>query len=115
MKKTLIAVINSHSRQAYSDAQRATWIPRVPDGLDYRFFRGRGANRDTLHDEVFLDCDDTYAGLPEKVQKIMRWSNDHGYEFTLKCDDDVLLLPERFLVSGYDLHDFVGNRKMWHC
>lgn len=109
MKKTLIAIVNAHSRQNYQEAQRATWLPSIPPGLDYKFFRGRGANREPYVDEVFLDVDDGYMGLPEKVQAIMRWSSEHGYEFTLKLDDDTLLHPDRFLISGYDLHDFVGN------
>jgi len=110
MRKTLVAIINAHSRQGYQDAIRETWLPRVnPQGLDYRFFRGRGANRDPMSDEVFLDCGDGYDSLPEKIQKVMQWSLSYGYEFTLKLDDDTLLLPEKFLVSGYDLHDFVGN------
>jgi hypothetical protein len=110
MIRTLIAIINAHSRQGYQDAIRETWLPRViPQGLDYRFFRGRGANREPMSDEVFLDCGDGYESLPEKIQGVMRWALSQGYEFTLKLDDDTVLLPEKFSVSGYDLHDFVGN------
>lgn len=107
--KPLIALISCHARQAYADVQRSTWIPRIPEGVDYKFFRGRGAQRETLADEIFLDCDDSYEGIPNKVQEVMRWSLAHGYDFTLKCDDDVLLLPEKFSRSGFERFDFVGN------
>jgi hypothetical protein len=109
MSKTLIAIVSCHTRQHYTDVQRETWIPRIPTGLHYRVFRGRGATRGPLPDEVFLDCEDGYSGLPEKVRSIARWAVEREYDFMLKCDDDVLLLPEKFLTSGFDLHDFVGN------
>lgn len=107
--KTLIAIINCHSRDAYVDAQRETWIPLIPEGVDYKIFRGRGASREAREDEVFLDCDDSYGGLPNKVQEVIRWALSHEYECMLKCDDDVVLLPRQFMDSGFQQHDFVGH------
>jgi hypothetical protein len=34
--KTLLALITCHTRTAYADAQRETWIPKIPSGLDYK-------------------------------------------------------------------------------
>jgi hypothetical protein len=34
--KTLLALITCHTRTAYADAQRETWIPKIPEGLDYK-------------------------------------------------------------------------------
>lgn len=101
-------MVTCHSRPEFLDAIRRTWLPLVPPTADVKFFFGRGGTREPLHDEVFLDCDDAYAGLPNKVQEIMRWSHDKGYEFTLKCDDDVVLRPEALLSSGFVSHDFTG-------
>jgi hypothetical protein len=106
--KVLIAIVNCHSRYAYANAQRETWIPEIPEGVDYKFFLGRGGQRESKSDEVFLDCGDGYTSLPEKVQAIIRWAKEHGYEFILKCDDDVILLPVEWLASGFDQHDFTG-------
>lgn len=106
--KTLIAVINCHIRPAYADALRETWIPRIPEGLDYKFFLGP-STREPKEDEVFLDCDDSYGGLPSKVREIARWALSHDYDFMAKCDDDVVLMPDRLLASNYDKYDFVGN------
>jgi hypothetical protein len=61
-----------------------------------------------LADEVFLDCDDSYQGLSNKVQEIARWAYAHDYDFMLKCDDDVVVKPRQLLESGFQLSDFTG-------
>ena len=48
-------------------AVRATWWPDIPPNVDGRFFFGRGADREPLPDEVFLDVPDNYECLPHKV------------------------------------------------
>lgn len=84
-------------------------MPLVPsDKADIKFFFGRGATREPREDEVFLDCDDAYLGLPNKVQEILRWAYDRDYEYVLKCDDDVVLDPRALLSSDFDQHDFTG-------
>ena len=83
----------------------------MPEGTDLKFFRGRGASREPGHNEIFLDCRDDYEGLPNKVQEIVRWSYDNGYDFVLKCDDDVVLLPKLLLTSGFEKYDFSGGQE----
>lgn len=107
--KTLIALITCHGREIYADALRETWLSKITEGVDHRFFMGRTATREPKVDEVFLDCDDSYQGLPNKVQEIVRWALVQGYDFVLKCDDDVVLLPLRYANSGYQNYDFVGH------
>jgi Galactosyltransferase len=108
--RLLIAVINCHSRDDWQQAIRYTWLALAPEGVDVRFFRGRGAGREPFADEVFLDCDDSYMGLPEKVQAAMKWGYDNGYDFMLKCDDDVVLDPVRlFNESGFEHHEYSGR------
>ena len=106
--KTLIAIVTCHSRLVYRDALRSTWIPQIPEELDYRFFSGP-SERTPEADEVFLNCDDSYAGLPSKVQAIVLWALERGYDYVLKCDDDVVLLPVKFANSGFQNYDFVGH------
>jgi hypothetical protein len=105
---TLLALINCHSRPGYANAQRETWIPKIPQGLDYKFFLGP-SDRAPRPDEVFLNCRDDYGGLPNKVQEVVRWTLEHGYENMAKIDDDVILKPAEFLSSGFQQHDFVGH------
>lgn len=105
--KFLIAIVSAHTREEHAEAVRSTWVPKVV-GADVKFFRGRGALREPKDDEVFLDCDDSYQGLPNKVQEIIRWALARGYDFVLKIDDDVVVSPFKMLASGFWQHDFVG-------
>ena len=104
-------MVTCHSRPEFLDAIRRTWAPLVPATADVFYFFGRGATREPLKNEVFLDCDDSYDGLPNKVQEIMRWAYNHGYDFALKCDDDVVLRPEALLSSGFTNNDFTGCKE----
>jgi hypothetical protein len=105
--KILIAVVSCHSRPEFSAAIRSTWLPLVR-GADLKFFLGRGAIREPMEDEVFLDCDDSYQGLPNKVQEIVRWAYAHEFDFVMKFDDDTVLLPSKWLSSGFEKSDFTG-------
>lgn len=107
--KILIAIISCHTRLDWADLQRKTWVPEVKNA-DVRFFCGRGAPRATVNDEVILDCDDSYQGLPNKVQEIVRWALERGYDFILKCDDDVVLKPYELLRSDFREFDFTGHQ-----
>ena len=113
MNKTLLALITCHTRQAYAQAQRETWIPSIPPGLDYKFFLGP-SERIPREDEVFVQCDDSYWGLPSKVRAVCRWACEHDYQYLAKCDDDVLVKPTTFLSSGFQNYDFSGHTNNDH-
>lgn len=106
--KTLLAIISCHSRPQYREAQRDTWIPLIPKEADYRFFMGPSTDT-PKEDEVLLDCDDSYQGLPSKVQAVVLWALYQGYDYVVKVDDDVVLWPTRFMNSGYNNYDFTGH------
>ena len=113
--RTLIAIVHCRTRQPYMDAIRATWLPLVPSNCaDAKFFVGRGEHKDYPEDVVELDCGDGYESLPEKVRAITKWSLSNGYEYTFKLDDDVVILPSKFLASGYESADFIGHRNSSH-
>jgi hypothetical protein len=83
----------------------------VPECADVRFFLGRGAEREAKRDEIFLDCDDSYEGLPNKVQEMVKWAYAQSYDYFLKCDDDVVLKPKDMLrLGGIESSDFVGAK-----
>ena len=107
--KTLFAVVSAHSREAYREMIRQTWLPLFPqENMDVRFFLGRGTGK-LKDDEVSLNCDDSYEGLPEKVQCIAQWALDNGYDRMAKCDDDVVVCPRNLFLSGYHHGDFIGR------
>ncbi len=107
MARSLIAVVSCHTRRIWQDAIISTWLPLVPEGTDVKIFVGRGGPK-LLSLEVQLDCDDSYQGLPEKVQCIVRWASSHGYDHVLKLDDDVVLDPAAMLESDYQKFPYVG-------
>lgn len=107
--KVLLGIINCHTRPEFQQAIRDTYLPLIPKDVDYRFFLGRGATREPKSDEVFLDVDDSYNGLPEKVQAMFKWSYENTDALhTMKFDDDTVLLPSKWLSSGFEKSDFTG-------
>lgn len=114
-ERTLIAVVSCHARPIPRELLRSTWVPRVPQGIDLRFFLGTKPLETggfvAQNDEVFLPCDDSYNGLPEKVQRIFRWALEQGYDYCMKLDEDVCLLPEQW-AKGFLRVDFSGRPNM---
>jgi hypothetical protein len=108
--RTLIAVVSCAAHAEYRKAIRETWLPLVPkDNADVLFFMGRGSTA-VCSDEIVLDCDDSYLGLPEKVRAIVQYALKGGWDYVFKCDNDVVLLPSKLLASGYETADFVGHK-----
>lgn len=108
--KRLIAITSCHGQKflEQAEAQRNTWIPQARTlGFDVLFFLARAA-RPPRGDEVYLDVADDYAGLPAKVQAMFSWSYEHGYDYTLKTDDDVYIVASRLDKVPVAPHDFVG-------
>ncbi len=113
--KKLVAVMTCHKRRAWADVQRQTWAHdiRAQGYADVVFFVGTIGVRNTLlcrklSDEVWLDVDDSYAGIPLKVQGICKYAGEHGYDFVAKCDDDVYVVPERFATLPM-YGDYIGR------
>lgn len=90
-------------------AARDTWCKETAsNGVDYKFFYGRGAQRDPLPDEVFMPCDDSYAGLPEKVVNMCIYAQHYGYDFMMKADIDSYINVPRFMDCGFEMYDYMG-------
>lgn len=123
--KILIAVISCHNFDAYDSPNRAkgqvnvrtavvreTWLNTVkrerPD-IDVKFFYGRGGHRLPESDEVFLDCDDSYDGLPHKIKAVVRWVLNRGYDLLVKCDDDTFISTQTLSTLGMSEEHFCGQ------
>ena len=113
--RKLIAIMTCHRKREWADAQRQTWVKDVVARgyADVRFFYGRPSSAGSAYvmhdDEVWLGGDDSYRGIPLKVQAIMRWAVEHCYDVTAKCDDDVYVVPERFPSLLCDMADYTGR------
>lgn len=108
--KALIAIVNARSRQTtWAQAVRDTWFKAVPKELaDVKFMVGSGEG-ELPEDTVALNCDDSYAGLPSKVQAIARYALERDYQHVLKLDDDVIVKPKALLTSGFDQYAYSGR------
>lgn len=93
--RVLIAVIGCAKRFVQMEAQRATWVK--DSRFDVRFFLAR-QSREPLADEVFLDVDDSYLALPEKVRAANQWAYEQDYHLMLKTDDDTVIFPTRIVL-----------------
>ena len=69
---------------------------------------GRGAIAEHP-DEIVLDCDDGYAGLPQKVRLAFAWALENGYDLCFKCDDDTYVCPERLMRHMPVRHHWCGR------
>ena len=93
-------------------AVRETWWRDFEkfENVTCKFFYGRGAMRQPQPDEVFLECPDTYEGLPEKVRAICSWALGNGFAWLFKCDDDTYVYADRLLESGFEKFDQMGYK-----
>ncbi len=110
----LIGIMTCHENYAKADAQRDTWVKdvRALGIADVRFFLGaprKLSDRMPREDETWLDVDDTYFGLTNKVQVMCAWSAAHGYDRHSKCDDDVYIAPKRLVSLPFYDYDYIGR------
>lgn len=107
--KVLIAVVTCAQFRSRADSARLHWANDF-EGADVRFFIGgkQGATKER-EDEVILDVSDTYATLSQKVRAVCQWALDNEYDYLCKTDDDVLIIPDRLMASGFEEHDYIGR------
>ena len=123
MSKIIFAIVTCFQRTYEAEAQHSThrnqlntnvewqrklWIPDTIGKVDYKFFYGRGATREPLPDEVFLDVGDDYYSLVPKVRAMIRWVRDAGYDFVAKMDDD-LHVDVNATLANFVSVDYRGN------
>ena len=114
--RKLVAIMTCHQKTAWADAQRKTWVKDVVGKgyADVKFFLGQpNDHSQLLNDEVWLDVEDSYAGIPLKVQAICKYAEERCYDYVAKCDDDVYVAPERFLVLPLTA-DYIGRFRTPH-
>jgi hypothetical protein len=108
--KILIAIKSCHHYQARANAQRQTWIKDIPADVDYMFFVGRAKNpKPPMPDVTFLDVEDNYYGLPDKMRKACAWALERGYDYVFFCDDDTYVVVDRLLAAIPKGKDYVGR------
>lgn len=121
--KILFAIVSCFRRQYEPEATHSThksgantqtdWIRKVwfdAAQVDKKIFFGRGAEREPLPDEVFLDVGDDYYSLVPKIRAIVRWARDADYDFMAKIDSDVMVDVDKTL-ANFQPVDYRGNMR----
>lgn len=104
--RPLILITSCNAHLSRNVQCRATWLQNC--NVDYRFVLGNG-NEPIYGDELILPVDDSYYGLPAKIQASHKWALEHDYDFICKTDCDVYLVPHRVLSSDFSNFDYTGN------
>jgi hypothetical protein len=110
--KILIAIMACWDNLERVNASRRTWIPQL-NGTHYKVFLGRSPHSALqcaeADDEIFLDVDDSYTGVVEKLRAIYRWALAEGYDYVFSADDDTYIVPSRLEVPvGWN---YVGRQR----
>lgn len=87
---------------------RKTWLAAWGNRIPYVFVYGHERTKE-FADEIVLPVDDSYIGLPSKIQASHRWALDQGYDYILKTDCDMYVHIPRLLDSGFEKHSYSGN------
>ncbi len=106
--KLLIGIASCHRDRALQDNLRQTWLKDAT--VDYKFFLGRPAAT-PADDEVFLDAPDGYDfELSVKVQAMVNYALEHGYDYLFKCDTDTCVYLDRLLACDFEKYLYMGGR-----
>ena len=106
--KPVILITSCMYHLVRNEQCRATWLAQWSHLIDYRFILGQGYYP-KFEDELVLPVDDTYSGLPAKIQASHKWALEQGYDFILKTDCDVYMHIPRLLESGFEKYPYSGN------
>lgn len=94
------------------DAQRETWLARLPEWVTYTYFMGGPEAPDADESDVLWlpEVGDGYFDLPAKVLAALRVARrERGWDWLGKLDDDAYLVPERLLPLLQEPAVFVGR------
>lgn len=130
----LIGIVSCQKNILLHHHLRQTWLSQMrPDIVKHLFIIGRPGQPDHVKgSELYLDCDDSYEKLPQKVIRFLKYANKNlNFDYLLKCDDDSYVsqgvedIPNKYpgdFITGRLLpHSETGYRRwltskdlMWH-
>jgi hypothetical protein len=111
MTKLIICVksCQAHKERGDHNIIRSTWGKDAKAlGIDVKFFVGSNFTR-YEQDEVHVQCDDSYNGLPYKTREICKWATGKMVDFIFLADNDTFLVPRKMLQCGFENYDYVGK------
>jgi hypothetical protein len=60
-------------------------------------------------DEEWLDMNGLYANISYQVQRILKYSVEHEYDFVHVCANDTFTIPKHLFGSGFEQSDWRGE------
>lgn len=115
--KIFLAICSCHKYKELREACRKTWLSKLPENIEYRFFVGKtDAPYEPEKDVVYLDVPDTYWELPQKTIAALLYSLGFEYDWYGKCDDDTFLFLDKLPEILSDEHECIGKvsfNKKW--
>lgn len=94
--KIFLAILSCHKNKENREACRKTWLSKLPENVEYRFFLGNNdVSYETEDDCIYLDCKDGYIDLPKKSIQALLCSLGFEYDWYGKCDDDSYVKLDR--------------------
>lgn len=104
---TAIMGCELHARDGHHDAIRDTWGRDLPGWSDLRFFVGRG-NQSLKEDEIRLDVPDEKNQLIFKVEGMLRWCCDQGYDAIFKINTNTYVNVNLVRKQKHERYDYAG-------
>jgi hypothetical protein len=106
--KLLIGVASCQRDRAMHDPKRA--LDDEDLKVNVRFFLGGPKPDDLASDEIWLDVNDDYQHLPQKVAAMAKWMVDQQtYTHLMKVDNDTKVILPELLNSGFESYDWSGD------
>ena len=110
IKQIIIGVITC-PRYAYKvKGIQDTWLKSVPPNIRVVFVYGRPGQKASLEgDRLFLDCPETYEGLPQKMHNFFQFCvRNFEFDYLLKIDDDSYVDIGKLLAFDLRDRDYIG-------
>lgn len=98
----LIGILSCQKNAYLHKHLKKTWIRDIPATTARALFLvGEKGTRERIENEtLYLDCQDDYASLPQKVIRFLQFANKHlTYDYIFKCDDDTYVSKKTWEVS----------------
>jgi hypothetical protein len=108
-----IAIKSSHRTHDRRQAIYDTWLPEVPQAVDFFFILGNP--RLVVMDTLACDVSDRFEDIAPKILYACMSMQDHGVDYGYFCDDDTYLRPDRLLAAIPRGHDYVGFVRPYGC
>lgn len=111
--RIVLGILSCQKNARKRRAVDSTWARRVREtGVQTYFLVGRpGSPEEVVGDILYLDCDDSYRGLSEKVVAFLRFAQaNFQFDYIFKCDDDTYIDFEKWIRIPFETAEFTSGK-----